>query len=174
MGRPVPITIERVHTERDWSEARQLLLEYADWAVPAAGIVTATDVQPHYEEELGDPSAYYTRRGSVVLVARDGDCSVGIVGLHFQGEVAEVVRMYVRPGARGRGIAVALLDAVKKVAARRGARRLYLETDPISMAGAVRLYERYGFRMAGGRQLGPLPVIGMDLVLADSSVNSGA
>lgn len=159
------IAIDVARTERDWSEVRRLIHEYVEWAVPATGVVNPTEVQPHIAEELRDLSRYYASRGSVVFLARAGDEPVGMVGMHHDGDAAEVVRMYVRPGARGQGVARALLDALKEDATLRGARRLQLETEPISMATAVRLYERYGFRSVGTHDAGPLKLLAMELPL---------
>jgi putative acetyltransferase len=78
------------------------------------------------------------------FIARlDGE-PVGCGGVAFEGGLAEAKRMYVRPTARGRGIARAILARLVEEALSRGESRLVLETGDAQHA-AIRLYERAGF-----------------------------
>jgi GNAT superfamily N-acetyltransferase len=52
--------------------------------------------------------------------------------------------MYVTPKARGRRVAVAILDALEREARVLGATRVVLETGTRQLA-AIRLYERAGY-----------------------------
>ena len=80
-----------------------------------------------------------------LLVARLDGAAVGCGGLRLRGpDVAEVKRMFVRPEARGRGVARAVLAAVEAMARELGARRLVLETGDRQYE-AVGLYEAAGF-----------------------------
>lgn len=65
-----------------------------------------------------------------------------------QGELANIA---VRPELRGRGLGARLLDEVLAVSRRQGVAKLYLEVRD-SNDGALRLYERFGFREVGRRQ----------------------
>jgi GNAT superfamily N-acetyltransferase len=89
--------------------------------------------------------------GSLVLVATTD----GVVG-HLIGRFlpasemwiaprAELVSMYVRPEARGRGLAGQLIDAFVAWAHERGAARLEVSAYAAN-ATALRVYERHGFR----------------------------
>lgn len=64
-----------------------------------------------------------------------------------QGELANIA---VRPELRGRGLGARLLEEVVAVSRRRGVTKLYLEVRD-SNDGALRLYERFGFREVGRR-----------------------
>jgi putative acetyltransferase len=77
-------------------------------------------------------------------VARLGEGAVGCGGVAFFDGFAEVKRMYVRGGARGAGVAQALLAHVEDVARQAGVPVLRLETG-VRQPAAVRLYERAGF-----------------------------
>ncbi len=158
------ITIETARSQEHWSDARHLMLEYLECATAGFGIGIA-DVSPHVWLEVGDPSARYGSPGSLLLVARGEGEPVGIAGLHLHGDTAEVVRMYVRPQYRGRGVAIALLDRLRDEALRRGTRRLRLTTDPVSMAAAARLYRRYGFRIVGAHMNQHVEFLDMELML---------
>ena len=58
--------------------------------------------------------------------------------------VAEIKRMYVRPAARSRGVAAALLAALEREAAALGYSVVRLDTGP-KQVHAQRLYRRMGY-----------------------------
>jgi putative acetyltransferase len=59
-------------------------------------------------------------------------------------DLAEVKRMYVRPAARGRGLAEALIEQIEAAVRAAGLARLCLETGDRQLA-AMRVYARTGF-----------------------------
>jgi len=87
---------------------------------------------------------------SVVLVVRDDDgTALGCGALRALGDdVAEVKRMYVVPGARGRGVSKAVLRGLEDAARARGWTTLRLETGP-RQPEAVGLYTGAGYRPIG-------------------------
>jgi putative acetyltransferase len=79
------------------------------------------------------------------LVARDSDRAIGCGALRLlDANTAEVKRMYVEPGHRGRGVGKAVLAALEAGARQLGARRLVLETG-IYQKTAIALYRHAGF-----------------------------
>ena len=86
--------------------------------------------------------------GVLFFVARLDGRAVGCGGVAFGEGFAEVKRMYVRPHARGRGVARALLARLEDEARARGVRRVTLETGDAQHA-AIRLYERAGYTRCG-------------------------
>jgi putative acetyltransferase len=82
------------------------------------------------------------------FVARVGGAAVGCGGVALFADFAEVKRMYVRPAARGRGIADALLARIETVTRDAGLERLCLETGDRQLA-ALRVYSRAGFSRCG-------------------------
>ena len=84
---------------------------------------------------------------AVFLVARDDDgvpLGCGALRLLPTPGEAELKRMYVRPAARGSGVAVALLRALEDEARARGVTRLLLETGT-AQPEAIRFYLREGY-----------------------------
>ena len=81
------------------------------------------------------------------LVARDEGRAIacGAIRLLDAG-TAEVKRMYVEPGQRGKGIGRAMLAALEAAARHLGARRLVLETGTQS-PDAISLYRHGGFTL---------------------------
>lgn len=89
--------------------------------------------------------APYTGPEGGLWVAWDGDAAVGCVALQaIAPGVAELKRMYVRPEARGRGVARRLTEHAIAVATARGFARLRLGTLT-TMHAAQRLYASVGF-----------------------------
>jgi ribosomal protein S18 acetylase RimI-like enzyme len=78
----------------------------------------------------------------------------GLAGVYEEDGAADLVSMWVRPAARGRGVGEALVDAAAGWARDRGQAALYLWVTE-SNEPARRLYERRGFTATGERQ--PLP-----------------
>lgn len=61
---------------------------------------------------------------------------------------AELKRIYVRPAARGRGVADAILGRIEAAARDAGRSPLRLETG-VHQHQAIRFYEKLGFRPCG-------------------------
>ena len=79
------------------------------------------------------------------FVARLSSEPAGCAGIALYSDFAEVKRMYVRPGHRGKGIADALLSRLEQEARQARLAPLRLETG-IHQPAALRFYERSGFR----------------------------
>ena len=81
----------------------------------------------------------------VYLVGRDGEAVVAGGGLRRLAEgVAEIKRMFVRPPARSRGVAGALLAALEDAAAELGYAAVRLDTGP-RQVHALNLYKSSGY-----------------------------
>ena len=78
------------------------------------------------------------------FIARHEGEAVGCGGVALFADFAEIKRMYVRPQARGRGIADAIVARLTAEAADAGVSLLRLETGTQQEA-AIRFYRRCGF-----------------------------
>jgi putative acetyltransferase len=78
------------------------------------------------------------------FVATLDGVAVGCGGVALFADFAEVKRMYVRPSARGRGVAQAILARLEAEARTAGLAVLRLETGD-QQRDALRLYRRWGF-----------------------------
>lgn len=90
------------------------------------------------------------RQSAALLVAERSGAVVGYAVLWFVADEAELGDLAVHPEARGSGLGRHILGGAMAEAARRGAKRLYLEVRE-SNAAARRLYEKAGFTTAGVR-----------------------
>lgn len=82
--------------------------------------------------------------GTSFFVARLEVNPAGCGGVAFVDGLAEVKRMYVRPGFRGRNVAQAILTRLEQEARDHDFKRLVLETGD-AQAAAMRFYQRQGF-----------------------------
>jgi putative acetyltransferase len=129
-------------------------------------ITFETPDQPEVHELIGELDAYlyslypaenvYAMDVSSLLdpsvlfaVARDAaGVPVGCGAIVVKPEYGEVKRMYVRPQARGQGLARRLIETLENKAMEQGCCTFMLETGP-TQPEALILYERLGYQCRG-------------------------
>ena len=135
--------IREARRATDLATVADLVDEYETWLVDA-GLIP--DGQPN---EFRDPAsaAMFQPPGGCTLIALRGGAAAGCVGMHAlddDGE-CEMKRLYVRPAFRAGGIGKLLVGEVITRARAAGYTTMRLDTMP-PMAGAIRMYEQFGFR----------------------------
>ena len=128
-----PVRIVRLSESNN--DANQLLQEYYE----AVGVVQR-DAPGALEKIIDDPS-------SGVWLAYKGEEAIGCVVLRKLGSIplaAECKRLYVRPAARGDGIADKLMEALESFARGRGLRWIYLDSHD-GLKAAIALYRKRGY-----------------------------
>ena len=115
-----------------------MLREYVDWI----GLDLAFQ---EIDAELdGLPGDYAPPRGAL-LVAVDGPRHLAMIALRpLDRTIAEMKRLYVRPDARGRGLARQLITRLCDEAKRLDYSEIRLDTLP-KMGEAQAIYQAYGF-----------------------------
>ena len=99
------------------------------------------------DADMRDIEASYLGRGGsfTVLIDTAGEI-LGSVGLYpVNQRTCELRKMYLAPGARGRGLGKRLLEHALAEAKRLGFSRIELETSSV-LKEAIGLYLRYGFQ----------------------------
>jgi ribosomal protein S18 acetylase RimI-like enzyme len=118
--------------------ASELLAAMRTELIGAYDNASRLDNPPLLPTELRAPEGAY-------FVGYEGLRAVAGGGLRRLGEgVAEIKRMYVRPDARGRGVAAALLRTLEEAAAAMGYAYARLDTGPKQVT-AQRLYRGAGY-----------------------------
>jgi putative acetyltransferase len=132
----------------DIPEVRAMLQEYVAWI----GLDLAFQ---EIDAELdGLPGDYAPPRGALFVAVEDGRL-IGMIGLRpleeqtcragaYDAKAGEMKRLFVRPEARGRGLARQLIAFVLAEARRLGYAEIRLDTLPM-MGDAQRLYVELGF-----------------------------
>jgi GNAT superfamily N-acetyltransferase len=128
----------RPSTPSDIPDVRAMLREYVNWI----GLDLA--FQGIDDELAGLPGDYAPPRGAL-LVASDRDLLVAMIGLRpLGGNVGEMKRLFVRPAARGQGLAKQLIARLLDEARRLNYEEIRLDTLPM-MGDAQTLYVSIGF-----------------------------
>lgn len=140
-----------------------------------------------YHRDIHDVPRYYQGDDAAFWVAELGGKILGCGGLitfpaipgepgaivdherrfRIAGADCELVRLYVHPSARKKGLGTALLDRVISEAKRRGCKRMEIWSDKL-LVDAHRMYRRYGAETLGERLCPPpdeTPEWGMGLDL---------
>ena len=122
----------------DIDAVRAMMREYIEWI---ALDLAFQEIDAELDRLPGD---YAPPRG-VLLVAADGDRYAGVIALRpFDTRICEMKRLFIRPEARGLGLARRLIDALLAEARRLGYAEIRLDTLPM-MGAAQALYEAMGF-----------------------------
>jgi GNAT superfamily N-acetyltransferase len=114
---------------------------------------------PHGNTGPADAEAVddYRLPGGLFLRVRDADTVVGCgAARRLEARVGEVKRMWIDPGARGRGLGRRLLAALEDAARDLGYDRLRLDTHEV-LVEAIGLYESRGYRRIGRYHDAPDP-----------------
>lgn len=95
----------------------------------------------------------FRKNGSIYYVALLEDNIVGGAGIYptdgLPADTCELVKMYLHPTVRGRGLGRMLIEKCLQFAAEAGYRNVYLETMS-ELRQAVKVYEKFGFSYLQG------------------------
>jgi ribosomal protein S18 acetylase RimI-like enzyme len=135
----------------DWQtlrEVRLAALREAPYAFGSTYAREAAFTEEQWRGRINDRSVTY------FAYLPDNPEPAGLAGVYVEDDVADVVSMWVRPSARGRGAGEALIEATADWAKARDHSCLLLWVTE-SNTPARKLYDRCGFALTGERQ--PLP-----------------
>jgi putative acetyltransferase len=103
----------------------------------------------YFDQATDRLSSVFSAPQSVYYVVEQGSELLGGAGIYptagLGNSTCELVKMYLKPDARGKGIAKMLLHHCFEFARNTGFENIYLETMP-ELATAVKLYEKKGFK----------------------------
>jgi putative acetyltransferase len=154
-------TVRRASSGADWREATTLLHDYVEWVRGWTGTDPIAE-QPQLHADLACPADQYAADDAALYLVDWRAIAVGVIAIRVEPDgTAELKRMYVRPVARGRGVADRLIDAAVAGATKRQCQTVWLETLRGAMDPAIAVYRRNGFVESSTRP----PTLGMDGVV---------
>jgi len=141
------ITLRRIE-ERDNSEIAELIRSvFREFKIDKPGTV-------FYDPTTDDLYNLFKKSGSVYWIAEENGKIIGGCGIYatpgLPGGCAELVKLYLLPGQRGKGIGRMLMEKTCESARELGYRQLYLESMP-ELSKAIGIYEKAGFRFISSR-----------------------
>lgn len=138
---------------------RSLCWEYRDFLMANSdrdrALTETFYIEDRYRALLEGLETYHARPQGIVMLAEiDGQPVACGMSHPLDARTSEIKRVYVRPAARGAGVAAALCRALMDQARADGFDRVVLDTSKW-LAGAQRLYDKLGFTRRGPYQ--PIP-----------------
>ncbi len=129
--------------------------------IPLARIIRAALVEfgaNHPGTVYYDPSTdalyeLFQQKRAFYYVAEDENGLLGGVGIYptegLPNDTAELVKMYLSPAARGKGLGKKLIEISIAAAKEKGYSNIYLESMP-ELGKALKIYEQFGFEYLKG------------------------
>ncbi len=107
----------------------------------------------YYDEETDHLFELFQEPSSIYFIAMMNGEIVGGGGIYptkgLPEDTCELVKMYLLPMARGRGVGKLIIDKCIEKATGLGYKNMYLETMP-ELQQAIKVYEKFGFNYLDG------------------------
>jgi putative acetyltransferase len=102
----------------------------------------------YYDPTTDDLYNLFKRPASIYFVAENNNCLLGGAGIFptdgLPKKTCELVKMYLKPEARGIGLGKLLIQKCIDFAGETGYKNIYIETMP-ELKQALKVYEKFGF-----------------------------
>lgn len=140
------IQINTIEQKDNATLAKIIRSTLAEFGANHPGTVYYDDATDHLFELFQQPRSVY-------FIATADNAMVGGGGIFptqgLQENTCELVKMYLLPVARGRGIGKMLIEKCLHTASALGYKNVYLETMP-ELEQAISVYEKFGFHYLNG------------------------
>ncbi|HET6227656.1 MAG TPA: GNAT family N-acetyltransferase [Bacteroidia bacterium] len=107
----------------------------------------------YYDSSLQHMFEFYSVPKSIYFIAEENNRIVGGGGIFptdgLPADTCELVKMYLLPEMRGKGVGKSLIQTCLQFAKQAGYKRIYLETMN-ELSKAVKIYEKTGFELLTG------------------------
>ena len=140
------ITIRKIEFNDNKELASIVRTSLAEFGANKPGTVYYDDTTDHLYELFQQP-------GSIYYIAEQDGKLLGGAGIYptedLPEQTCELVKMYLRAGARGRGLGKLLIEKCLEFAKGIGYLQVYIETMP-ELRKAMTIYEKFGFEYLNG------------------------
>ncbi|TAH05252.1 MAG: GNAT family N-acetyltransferase [Sphingobacteriales bacterium] len=107
----------------------------------------------YYDDTTDDLYQLFQTPGSIYFIAEENGVMLGGAGIFptkgLPNGVVELVKMYLSPASRGKGLGRLLISKCLQAAKTMDNKKVYLETMP-ELKKAVSVYEKFGFEFLKG------------------------
>ncbi|ESZ20455.1 MULTISPECIES: GNAT family N-acetyltransferase [unclassified Mesorhizobium] len=142
------VVVTKALTLADFHAAHALIAEMGQWDVaqcgvhglPSEGVISA-----YYSDDAASLLEKCTLPSTGMYLARIGSVALGCVSHVSHGNVAEIVKLFVRPEGRGKGVGARLLATALDAIEESKCRKVNLVTVSF-MTSAIALYRNFGFQ----------------------------
>lgn len=169
------LLIRKAETPGDFTAVHSLIAEMGTWdaeEVKRLGLPSDNVIPTYYADNADAVRRRFTHARAVMLLGTDDGVPIGIAGFVGEGTVAEVEKVFVRPGARGRGVGRALMAALMREIEARGFHRARLVTTEF-MATALDLYARCGFQRCASFAPAPAELVPITVYMERALLQEG-
>jgi putative acetyltransferase len=140
------ILIRKIEFKDNTALASVIRSSLAEFGANKPGTVFFDNTTDHLYEMFQKP-------GSIYFVAESDGLILGGAGIFssagLPADTCELVKMYLQPQARGKGLGKLLIDKALEFATNYGYLQVYIETMP-ELRKAVSIYEKFGFKYLNG------------------------
>lgn len=149
------ISFKTASSNTDFENAHSLFTQYAD-SLPF-------DLSfQNFDAELKTLAINYNKPQGALILGYFNEVPVGCVGIRkWDGEIAELKRLYVNPEYRGYGLGAKLLAYAIDHAMQLSYKKIRLDTLEI-MDAAIKLYRSFGFYEIDAYRFNPEPAVYME------------
>lgn len=141
-----PITIRTIQPSDNPFIAKVIRDTLAEFGANHPGTV-------YYDESTDHLSDLFSVKGSTYFIAEEDGVILGGVGIYptegLPEDTCELVKMYLVPSARNKGLGGLLINKSLEYAKEAGYKQVYLESMP-ELQKALSVYEKFGFEYLTG------------------------
>ena len=141
-----PITIRTIQPSDNPFIAKVIRDTLAEFGANHPGTV-------YYDETTDHLSDLFSVKGSTYFIAEEDGVILGGVGIYptegLPADTCELVKMYLVPSARNKGLGGLLINKSLEYAKEAGYKQVYLESMP-ELHKALSVYEKFGFEYLTG------------------------
>lgn len=142
------VVVTKALTLANFHEAGALIAEMGQWDVAQCGVhgLPSEDViSAYYSDDAASLLEKCTSPSKGMYLARAGSVALGCVGYVSHGDVAEIIKLFVRPEERGKGVGARLLATALDAIEQSRCQKVNLVTVSF-MTNAITLYRQFGFQ----------------------------
>jgi len=132
------IVYKKIDTDEETAEAKELIIEYAQW-------LNLDLCFQNFDDELNNFPEKYKEPDGAFIIAKENNNIIGCVGIRkIEPKICEMKRLFVNDNYKGKGIGKKLVEMIIEEAKIKNYERIRLDTIN-TMDAALNIYYKNGF-----------------------------